>query len=489
MNVRSVSTCAAERLLRQHLVDQRRARGDQPGQRRCDDQHRVAEPARHGRGDDRAQLRPRVARHVRDARHPQRHAGAGHEVAGEQVGVGQHGRATGRRAAGERQRDHEQHVEGQVDRRSAEHHHAVAHDARHPRRLSEEASGLSGRAVSGEIGTPLARPRPTAATNPDQHPRAGDHRHRQHRPAERLHAVCGHQREEGDQSGQRSGRVRAAAIVVKRSRMASTVAPPAAHSCSTIAQPSTGRAALVTCRPALLRPGAISCESGPASGPVTTRTGSAMQTEHRGKAPCAQARARFDEQRHRGDAQALSEYAKGRVQGERDEEAVRAHVRAEATQIQHGLNPRGRGHREGRQRHRHAGSGLALAAGLRRANRHRRLGAGRQRLSAHASKTHRPARFSHLEQIAAGCHRPCWRGAGSPQAWPRRSVALLCLSSTCGWESFRRSSAARARVCGQPWRASTESTSRQENQATGGVWTRSCSFQAARSPPPRGFLG
>lgn len=69
----------------------------------------------------------------------------------------------------------------------------------------------------------------------------------------------------------------APAIVVKRARIASTVAPPEAHSCKTIAQPSTGNAAAVTLRPAVFSPGAIRCESGPARGDVSNSTGSATQ--------------------------------------------------------------------------------------------------------------------------------------------------------------------------------------------------------------------
>ena len=67
----------------------------------------------------------------------------------------------------------------------------------------------------------------------------------------------------------------APAIVVKRSRIASTVAAPEAPSCSAIAMPSTGRAAAVTERPALPRPGASSCESGPGSAAVTSTTAAA----------------------------------------------------------------------------------------------------------------------------------------------------------------------------------------------------------------------
>src|SRR5919204_1498095 len=58
--------------------------------------------------------------------------------------------------------------------------------------------------------------------------------------------------------------------------MASTVAPPAAHSCRTIAAPSTGSADSVASRPSGPRPGASAWASGPDSGPVRMSTGRPM---------------------------------------------------------------------------------------------------------------------------------------------------------------------------------------------------------------------
>ena len=72
-----------------------------------------------------------------------------------------------------------------------------------------------------------------------------------------------------------------------------------------------------------------------------------------------QARARLDDQRHRGQPQALAEDADRRVEGERDEEAVRAAAGAERAEVQHRLDGGGGRHREGGDGHRQAGAGLA----------------------------------------------------------------------------------------------------------------------------------
>ena len=64
----------------------------------------------------------------------------------------------------------------------------------------------------------------------------------------------------------------------KRSRTASSVAPPAAQSCRIIATPRIGSADSVTPRPASPSPGANSPASGPASGTVAIATGIEIAT-------------------------------------------------------------------------------------------------------------------------------------------------------------------------------------------------------------------
>ncbi len=72
----------------------------------------------------------------------------------------------------------------------------------------------------------------------------------------------------------------------KRSRTASTVAPPAAHSCRIIARPRIGSAEVATERPESPTPGASRPASGPASGIVAIATGTAI-------APSASANSRW----------------------------------------------------------------------------------------------------------------------------------------------------------------------------------------------------
>ena len=85
----------------------------------------------------------------------------------------------------------------------------------------------------------------------------------------------------------------------------------------------------MTARPASLRPGASSTASGPASGIVSSATGIAISDQRGGELPRRQPGPAADQQRRRGDADALAEDAEDGVEGEGDEEAVGAAVDAE----------------------------------------------------------------------------------------------------------------------------------------------------------------
>jgi hypothetical protein len=144
-----------------------------------------------GLGDDRSALGARGARHVRDTRHAQRHAGAGHEVAGEEVRVGEDGRVARRAVApGEGQRDDEEHVEGQVHRGAPEDQPGMAHQR-------------------AELERRLALTHAARGAHAHEHPHAGDDRHREHRPAERLLAGRAHQAQEDHEAGPGARDVRA----------------------------------------------------------------------------------------------------------------------------------------------------------------------------------------------------------------------------------------------------------------------------------------
>ena len=230
--------------LRQDFADQRGAAGDQRRQRRGDQQHRVAEAGRDGVGDHLAPVGQGAAPHVGDPRHAQGEAGGGDQVAGEEVGVGEDGRVTGVVVAGEGEGDDEEGVEGEVDQRCCR--------GSGRRSAGERAQAVRPRRPAPWRGRRGRRGRRRASIG------AGDDRHRQHRPAERELAGGAGDREVDDQAGDARRRCRRAAMRSKRSRTASSVAPPAAQSCRIIAMPSIGRADSVTPRPASPRPGASS---------------------------------------------------------------------------------------------------------------------------------------------------------------------------------------------------------------------------------------
>ena len=129
-------------------------------------------------------------------------------------------------------------------------------------------------------------------------------------------------------------------MTAKRSRTASTVAPPAPQSWSTAATPRIGSACCVTERNAGSRPGAITSASRPGSEAGCDQERHGDDREHRAELTRGQPRARLDQKRHRRQPQALTEDAEGRVDGKRDEEAVGAAGDPEAAQIENGLHDR-----------------------------------------------------------------------------------------------------------------------------------------------------
>ncbi len=128
-----------------------------------------------------------------------------------------------RRVAGEGERDDEEQVEDEVDARAAEHaarlRRAAARSRTTPARAEPAREPRTPASIHAQVTIAIA--------SIDQ-------------PSVEL-AGAAHQRQEGDEAGGRAGDV-APATAMKRSRTASTVAPPAAHSCSTIAAPRMGSA-------------------------------------------------------------------------------------------------------------------------------------------------------------------------------------------------------------------------------------------------------
>ncbi len=147
----------------------------------------------------------------------------------------------------------------------------------------------------------------------------------------------------------------------KRSRTASSVAPPAAQSCRIIASPRIGRADSVTPRPGLAEARGQEARQRPRQGDRRDRHRHRDRDQGDRQLTRGQTGAIADQQRRRGDADALAEDAEARVEGEGDEEAVGAAADAEGVEVEQCLDARGEAHRHGRDRHRHAGMRVLLA--------------------------------------------------------------------------------------------------------------------------------